>query len=159
MSWSGRSSSSWISWIDDRRNSAEFGAKPKRIFVPTYLSQRDLPSYDDPLPESEEVLLGGSQGGHVREIAAGHPTANQSGPLPITHEEPRRGGQGSGSPPHEKPAGQVEAASTRRPRPAYRPVEAEERLLLNPRRHLGLIAIGLVHTGVRAATVIATNSI
>jgi hypothetical protein len=41
--------------------------------VPTYVSQGDLSSYDDPLLESQEVLLGGSPGGYVREIAAGHP--------------------------------------------------------------------------------------
>lgn len=114
--------------------------------VPTYLSQRGLPSYDDRLPESEEVSLGGSQGGHVREIAAGHPTSNQPGPVPITYEEPSRCGQGSGSPLAENPTRQMEAAYTARPRPADRSVEAEKRLLLDPPTLAQSIRPGWLHS-------------
>jgi hypothetical protein len=67
------------------------------IDSPTHVSQRDLASFDDSLAESEEVLLCGSQGSHVRKIATDHPAPNQPGPVPITDQEPHRGGQGSGS--------------------------------------------------------------
>ena len=120
-----------FNWLGQNQQAAYYQLMAHPGWLPTYLSQGRLSPYDDPLPESEEVLLGGSQGGHVREIAAGHPTSNQPGPLPITHEEPRRCGQGSGSPPSQIPAGHVEAAHAARPRPPNRSVEAKERFLLD----------------------------
>jgi hypothetical protein len=122
---------------------------------PTYLLQRDLPSYDDPLPESEKGLLGGSPGGHVREIAAGYPAANQPGPLPITHEEPRGCGQGLFKSPTKNPAvvakvrvalllriqqGEAEGVSAARPRPPDRPLVAEELDLPRERRAAATLA-------------------